>query len=227
MMQAMTIPIGEATEAHEIGGLPGRLVDLMEELGGPGAAIAIAAENLFPPIPSELILPLAGFTASQAGSNMSLLDAILWTTFGSVVGALLLYYLGVWIGRERIRSLIVRMPLVKVSDFDRTEAWFLKHEDKTIFFGRMIPVFRSLISIPAGVERMPLRHFVAFTAAGSAIWNTALIYAGYQLGARWSLVEGYVGILQKVVIAVVVVAAIVVTTKLVRRRRLDPATNER
>ena len=73
---------------------------------------------------------------------------------------------------------------------------------------------------------MPLRHFVAFTAAGSAIWNTALIYAGYQLGARWSLVEGYVGVLQKIVIAVVVVAAIVVTTKLLRRRRLDPATNE-
>jgi membrane protein DedA with SNARE-associated domain len=178
------------------------VTDLMEALGAPGAGIAIALENLFPPLPSELFLPLAGFTASQG--KMNLFAAILWTTTGSVAGALALYYLGALLGRDRIRAIAQRLPLVKVSDVDRTEEWFARHGKATVFFGRMVPIFRSLISIPAGVERMPLPGFLLLTAAGSLIWNSALILAGYVLGANYHLVEQYMGIVSKVVIGLVV-----------------------
>ncbi|MEU4546843.1 DedA family protein [Nonomuraea dietziae] len=124
------------------------LIELMEILGAPGAGLAIALENLFPPLPSEVILPLAGFTSSRG--EMDLLNVLAWTTAGSVVGALALYWAGALLGRERTLALAARIPLLKVSDIAKTEAWFLKHGRKTVFFGRMIPIFRSLISIPAG-----------------------------------------------------------------------------
>ncbi|MEE6280107.1 DedA family protein [Georgenia sp. MJ170] len=178
-------------------------VSLMETMGGPGAAIAIALENLFPPIPSEVILPLAGFTASQG--ELSLVGVILWTILGSVVGAMLLYGLGAWLGIRRLRAIAVRLPLVNGSDIDATEAWFAKHGTKAVFFGRMLPIFRSLISIPAGIERMPLPLFLGLTTAGSTIWNTVLVLAGYFLGERWHIVEQYTGILQWVVIVGVLV----------------------
>ncbi|MFI9812365.1 DedA family protein [Saccharothrix variisporea] len=180
------------------------ITDLMETFGEPGAGLAIALENLFPPLPSELFLPLAGFTASKG--EMNLLAAILWTTAGSVVGALVLYYVGALLGRDRVRRIAAKMPLVKVSDVDKTEEWFQRHGRATVFFGRMIPIFRSLISVPAGVERMPLPTFLVFTTAGSAIWNTGLILAGYALGENWHLVEEYIGLASKVVAGLVVVA---------------------
>ncbi len=177
-------------------------ISLMETLGGPGAAIAIALENLFPPIPSEVVLPLAGFTASQG--DLSLVGVILWTIGGSVVGALALYGLGAGLGIRRLRAIADRLPLVDAHDIDNTERWFARHGPKAVFFGRMLPIFRSLISIPAGIERMPLPRFVALTTAGSAIWNTVLVCAGYLLGEQWHVVERYTGILQWVVIAAMV-----------------------
>lgn len=180
-------------------------VSVIETLGGPGAALLIAVENLFPPLPSEIILPLAGFSASRG--DLGLIEVILWTTFGSLIGALALYYLGAALGRERLRNIVKKMPLVKVSDFDRTERWFQKHETQTVFFGRMIPIFRSLISIPAGIERMPLAQFVAYTVAGSFIWNSVLIVAGFLLGEQWERVGEYVKLLQYIVIAVVVIGS--------------------
>jgi membrane protein DedA with SNARE-associated domain len=198
------------------------VTDLMETLGAPGAGIAIALENLFPPLPSELFLPLAGFTASQG--RMNLVAAILWTTAGSVAGALALYYLGALLGRDRIRAIARRVPLVKVSDVDRTEEWFARHGRATVFFGRMVPIFRSLISIPAGVERMPLPGFLLLTAAGSLIWNSALIIAGYLLGANYHLVDQYVGIVSKVVIGLVAVAVgWFVVARLTRQKKGDHA----
>jgi membrane protein DedA with SNARE-associated domain len=188
------------------GGIAGWAINLMETLGAPGAGLAIAMENLFPPLPSELILPLAGFTASQG--NMGLFDAVLWTTLGSVVGALVLYGLGALLGRERVVAIAAKLPLVKVSDIEKTEAWFAKHGKKTVFFGRMIPIFRSLISIPAGVERMPIMTFTLLTTLGSLIWNTAFVMAGYLLGENYSLVENYMGIVSKVVLGIVVLAVV-------------------
>lgn len=190
----------------------------MEAIGSPGAGLAVALENLFPPIPSEVILPLAGFAAAQG--SMSLLGAILWTTLGSIVGAVVLYYLGAWLGRDRTRAIATRLPLVKVADVDRTEAWFARHGTKAVFLGRMVPIFRSFISLPAGVERMPVAPFLLLTALGSLIWNTALVLAGYLLGRSWWLVESYVGIFQQVVVVAVLVAvAWFVTTRLLRARR--------
>jgi membrane protein DedA with SNARE-associated domain len=203
--------------ADQPGGLAGLAVDLMDKLGGPGAALLVGIDNVFPPMPSELVLPLAGFAASQG--TMSLFMALFWTTLGSVAGAVLTYWLGAWLGRERVRSLIVSAPLMKASDFDRTEKWFLEHGKKAVFFGRMIPLFRSLISLPAGVERMPMWQFLSLTALGSLIWNSVFVVAGYLLGANWQVVDQYAGIFQKVVIAAVALAIVVFVVVRVRDRR--------
>lgn len=196
-------------------------VRVMESLGGPGAAFLIALENVFPPLPSEVILPLAGFTASQG--DLHFVGAILWTTLGSLVGAMVLYQIGAWLGRDRIRHFARKLPLVKVKDIDKAEHWFTKHESQAVFFGRMIPVVRSLISIPAGIEKMPMKLFVIYTAIGSMIWNTALITAGYLLGEQWHLVETYVGVLQYLVLAAVLVfvAYFVLSRTKKRRARRD------
>ncbi|WP_306482626.1 DedA family protein [Streptomyces sp. AS02] len=198
--------IAAAAADAPVGGVAGWAADLMETLGGPGAGLAIALENLFPPLPSEVILPLAGFTASQG--RMDVFAAVAWTTAGSVVGALVLYLLGALLGRDRLIAVASRLPLVKVADVERTEAWFLRHGTKAVFFGRFIPIFRSLISIPAGVERMRLPLFLTLTAAGSLIWNTAFIAGGYALGARWHEVTDLVSLYSKAILVVVAVAVV-------------------
>jgi len=203
--------------AENLNAIAAWAVTLMETLGGFGAGLAIALENLFPPLPSEVILPLAGFAAAQG--TLGLIEVLIWTTAGSVAGALALYGIGAWLGRRRMYAIAERMPLIKVADVERTEAWFGRHGSKAVFFGRMIPIFRSLISIPAGIERMPLLRFTLLTTAGSAIWNTIFVLAGYFLGANWHVVEEYAGVFQKVVIAVVVVAVAVWITLRVRQMR--------
>jgi membrane protein DedA with SNARE-associated domain len=193
-------------------------VSVMETLGGPGAAFLIALENLFPPLPSEVILPLAGFTASQG--SLSLIGAIAWTTLGSLVGALILYQLGKWLGRDNIRNITKKLPLVKVSDIDKAEHWFTAHENQAVLIGRMIPVVRSLISIPAGIEKMPIKLFIIYTVIGSLIWNSVLIITGYILGEQWTIVEQYVGIFQYIVIAAVILyAAYFVITRLSKKQK--------
>ncbi|MEU0945074.1 DedA family protein [Streptomyces canus] len=189
---------------------------LMDTLGAPGAGVAIALENLFPPIPSEAILPLAGFAASAG--RMSLVSVLLWTTAGSVIGALALYGVGALLGRDRTVALAARLPLVKVADIERTEAWFLRHGTKAVFFGRMIPVFRSLVSVPAGVERMPLPVFLTLTTLGSALWNTAFVLAGHALGANWNQVTDVVSAYSKVVLVAAALAVVAfVAVRLLRR----------
>ena len=196
--------LASTTDPDQLTGVAGWGVDLMERLGAPGAGFLIALENLFPPLPSEVVLPLAGFTASRG--DFSLAMALVWTTLGSVVGAVILYGLGAWFGRQRMYWLWDHLPLTKTSDLERTEVWFAKHGRKAVFFGRMVPIFRSLISVPAGVERMPLRTFLLLTLAGSAIWNTVFVLCGYYLGESWHLVEQYVGVFQWIVIVAVVLA---------------------
>ncbi|MDJ0362792.1 DedA family protein [Rhodococcus sp. H29-C3] len=214
--------IAAAAEAEPLDGLAGWAVGIMEALGGPGAAVVVGADNLFPPIPSELVLPLAGFSASQGVFSFG--AALFWTTLGSVLGAIIVYAVGALIGRERTRVLVVRIPLIKAGDFDRTEAWFAKHGSKAVFLGRMVPLFRSFISLPAGIERMGMLKFLVLTTIGSLIWNTVFVTAGYQLGENWHLVEGYAGILQKIVIASVAIAFVVfVAMRLRARRQADHA----
>lgn len=193
------------------------IIHLMEILGAPGVGVAVFLENVFPPIPSEVVLPLAGFTASQG--NMNLIAAFLWATAGSVVGAYLLYWLGAVIGANRLRRIADWMWLVEVEDVDKSLHWFDKYGKLSILFGRLIPGVRSLISIPAGIDRMNVLSFGLFTLLGSAVWNALLIYLGFILGENWSQVTDVIGQFStviKIVIAALVIWAII---KLIRRQK--------
>ncbi|WP_329077224.1 DedA family protein [Streptomyces niveus] len=205
------------------GGVAGWAADLVDTMGAPGAGLAIALENLFPPLPSEVILPLTGFAAGQG--VISLASALFWTTLGSVVGAVILYWVGMVFGRERMHAIWAKLPLVKDADLVRTEEWFARHGTKAVFLGRMVPIFRSLISVPAGVERMRLPLFICLTTLGSLLWNSVLVLAGYGLGDQWHLVETYVGVLSKVVLVLVVVS--VVTYAVVRLRSRSRSHDDR
>mgnify|MGYP002715773522 CR=1 FL=1 len=193
------------------------IIHLMEILGAPGVGVAVFLENVFPPIPSEVVLPLAGFTASQG--SMNLIAAFLWATAGSVVGAYLLYGLGAVIGANRLRRIANWMWLVEVEDVDKSLHWFDKYGKLSILFGRLIPGVRSLISIPAGIDRMNVLSFGLFTLLGSAVWNALLIYLGFILGENWSQVADVIGQFStviKIVIAALVIWAII---KLIRRQK--------
>ena len=199
------------------------VVSLVGALGAPGVGIAVAAENLFPPIPSEVILPSAGFAA--ASGSMGLMSAIVWATIGSVVGALALYALGAWFGRARFYSLASKIPFVKKADIERAEAWFVRRGPLAVLLGRVVPVVRSLISIPAGIERMKLLPFTLYTAIGSALWNSVLIGAGYALGANWAIVEEWISRYQLIVFGLAGIALVVwmVRKWTVRRSRESAA----
>lgn len=186
-------------------------VRLMELLGAPGAGLAIAAENLFPPLPSELILPLAGFAA--ANGTMTLAEAIAWTTAGSVAGAVVLYMIGSRLGLQPLRAIADRLPLLSVADIDRANVWFARRGPAAVLLGRMVPIVRSLISIPAGVQRMHPLTFVLYTAAGSLIWNAAFILAGYHLGAQWDTVADYAGAYTRLTLALIVVGGLVLIAR--------------
>jgi membrane protein DedA with SNARE-associated domain len=187
-------------------GLAGLVADLMNSLGLFGVALILAVETILPFLPSEVALPLAGFTASVPG-NFNVVAVIIAATIGSVGGALILYWLSREFGLERTRSVLAKVPLVTERDIDRGVAWFQRNDAAAVFFGRMVPGIRSLVSIPAGVEKMSLSRFVLFTTAGSLIWNVIWVVAGYQLGSNWESVEKY-GNLLKYALVVAVLAAL-------------------
>ncbi|MGC5614841.1 DedA family protein [Georgenia sp. Z1491] len=215
-------PIAASVPDEGLTGIAGWAVSMMESLGGFGAALLIAIENLFPPIPSEIILPLAGFTASQ-GQTFGLVEVIIWCTAGSVFGAYALYGVGALLGRERTRAIMNWLPLVDVEDVTKTENWFDKHGHWTVLLGRCLPIFRSLISIPAGITRMSLLMFGLLTTIGSLVWNTVLILAGYYLGENWDVVEEYTSWLQYVVIAAVLLLLVWFVVAHLRKRRARAA----
>ncbi len=177
---------------------------IMEQFGLLGVTVMMFLENVFPPIPSELIMPAAGFAAAMGKMNLVLV--IISGTLGSVLGALPLYYLGTVFDEKRLFSLAEKYGkyvLVKPSDVTNAQDWFHKYGKTVIFFGRMIPAIRSLISIPAGMARMPMLPFLVLTAIGSAIWTTILAYAGYILGANYEQVEAFIEPISKIVVIVV------------------------
>jgi membrane protein DedA with SNARE-associated domain len=182
----------------------GQLVlDVIGALGYLGLALLLIAENLFPPIPSEVVLPLAGFLVGRG--DLSLWGAILAATFGSVAGALVLYALGRWGGRK----LVLRYgQWLRVDEkaLGQAEGWFRRYGDWVVLFARVVPLARSIVSIPAGTMEMPVLRFVVLTTLGSAVWNSILIGAGVVLGANWQAVSGWMGSYSDVVLVVATVA---------------------
>jgi membrane protein DedA with SNARE-associated domain len=189
----------------------------MEALGALGVGLAILLETVVPPIPSEVVLPLAGFLAETG--RMSLVAAFGAATVGSVLGAGVLYQLGRWLGPDRSRRLLDRLPLVDTADVDKAFGAFERHGRAAVLFGRLVPVVRSFVSVPAGVVRMPWPQFLVYTALGSAVWNGALIGAGVALGTQYELVEKYVGFLDYALVAAVAGALVWIAVRHVRRRR--------
>ncbi len=166
---------------------------VMDKLGLIGVTLMMFLENVFPPIPSELIMPAAGFAA--AIGELSLISVIIAGTIGSVLGALPLYYLGSRLDETKLIRLTERYGkylLITPKDIVSAQAWFDRHGKTVVFFGRMIPAIRSLISIPAGMARMSLLPFLMLTAMGSMIWSALLAYAGFVLGANYEKVGIYI-----------------------------------
>lgn len=192
------------------------IVWVMRTIGAPGVGVATALETVFPPVPSEVVLPLAGYTASQG--HYGVVSAVVWATVGSLVGALVLYHAGKAWGVERLCRLADRIPLLHARDVHRSIGWFQRHGRSAIFFGRLVTGVRSLISIPAGVDRMPIWQFTVYTAAGSLVWNAVLIGTGYHLGSRWHVVERSVGNVSNVAYLLIALAAAVFVVRRVRRR---------
>lgn len=191
------------------------IVGLMEVLGAPGVGIAILLENLFPPIPSEVVLPLAGFTVAQGSLN--LVNVFIWSVLGSVIGAYILYGVGAWLGLERLRKIADWMWLVRVSDVDKSMEFFHKHGKPSIFFGRLIPGIRSLISIPAGLDRMNLVMFGLWTTLGSGIWNAILIFLGLKLGENWEQATAWADTYSKVIYVVLILIILGFLAYFIRR----------
>ena len=182
-------------------GLATWAADVIDALGYIGVFALIVLENVFPPIPSEAILPLAGFLAGQG--EMWLPAVIIAATLGAVAGALILYGLGAWFGDRRVRWLINRYGkwlVITEEDFDKANGWFNRYGGLAVLICRLVPIVRSLVSIPAGLRRMNLTTFIIYTAIGSGIWNSILVIAGWWLGDNWEEVGGVVDYLEYPVI---------------------------
>ena len=169
-----------AAASSDQGGITGFLLDVVERLGAIGVGFAILLETVVPPIPSEAVLGLAGVLINDG--RLSIVPVVLCATLGSILGALFFYYVGRALGPRRSHAFLDRLPLVETEDVDKTFAWFERHGRSAVFFGRMVPIVRSFISVPAGVVRMPLPQFVVYTAGGSLIWNSVLIGLGVAAG---------------------------------------------
>jgi len=191
-------------------GIAAWVTNIMNSLGYPGIAFLMFAENLFPPIPSELIMPLAGFNIAQ--QNMAWLPAIAAGTVGTIAGALPWYYIGKVFNAQRLGAWCDRYGKwlgLSSADINKSVAWFNRHGTKAVFFGRLVPGIRTLISLPAGIEGMALPTFLLYSTAGTAIWVTFLTVIGYALGESYSDVEQYIAPLSKIALGIVVVALII------------------
>jgi membrane protein DedA with SNARE-associated domain len=203
----------QSSDPSQLTGLVGWVADVIAALGAVGVALLTLLDNFFPPVPSEVVLPLAGYLASQ--DRLTLVGALAASTFGSVAGAAVLYWLGARLGRQRMDALVTKIPLVELDDVDRARQWFDRHGTAAVFFGRMVPGVRSLISIPAGSARMSLVTFMVATTLGSLLWNLGLVGAGYLLGRQWRTAGAYSDYLNYALVA----ALAVVILRFVWRRR--------
>lgn len=183
--------------------------DIILALNYPGITAIIFTENIFPPIPSELVLPFAGFLV--ADDQLNLILVILAATLGSVLGALVLYYIGLWLEDHVLLAFVRRYGkwfTVSEAEYLRVLELFRKRGEWIVLFGRVIPIVRSLISVPAGMAKMPMPRFIFFTAIGATVWNTVLVVAGYFLGENWEQILGIVDQYQDIVMIVGVIAVV-------------------
>jgi membrane protein DedA with SNARE-associated domain len=188
-------------------GLADWVTDVVDALGYVGVALLVALENVFPPIPSEIILPFAGFVARDGGATLP--GMIAAATAGSLIGALVLYGIAAWIGPDRLDHFLLRHGKwfrLTSTDVRRADRWFDRHSDGAVLICRCVPLLRSLVSIPAGFRRMNLVRFLVLTLIGSVIWNTALVTAGYVLRDNWEDVEPVIEVAQYVVIVGIIAA---------------------
>lgn len=208
-----------------LGGIEQWATDVVDSLGYIGVAGLVALETVVPPIPSEVILPLAGSLVAEDRFNFPLV--VIAATIGSLIGSLLLYGVAYWIGPLRLRRIVARtgrFVLVDLEDVDRAQQQFDRYGGLAVMFGRLVPGVRSLISLPAGLVRMAPGRFIVYTAIGSAVWNGTLVGIGWGLADQWYRVGDYAPILEYVVIAAGAVAIIwFVTTRLLHRRRVANA----
>ncbi len=203
----------------EYEGFIGWVLSLMETLGEAGVGIAVLLEVFIPPIPSEAVLPGAGFLAYEGRMNVWL--AWLAATLGALIGAWLWYGVGAALGRDRTRRVVARVPLMDAADFDRAERFFLRWGGTAVLVGRCVPLVRSFISIPAGIERMGIWKFTGYTALGSGIWNGIWIGLGFAFGpVIQPVLEQWSGLLSRLVVVVIVaLIAWFVIARLIRRAR--------
>ena len=196
--------------------MEGWIFDVISALGYLGLALLLVAENLFPPIPSEVVLPLAGFVVGQGDLVFWL--ALLASTAGSVAGALILYALGRYGGR----GLVLRYGSwlhVSAEELEWAEGWFRRYGDWVVLGARVVPFARSIVSIPAGTMKMPLLRFTLLTTLGSSVWNALLIGAGVALGANWGLISGWIGSYSDAVLILLAGAAALFLVLRHRRRK--------
>lgn len=189
-------------------------------LGYLGIAFVMLIENLFPPIPSELVMPFAGFLVGRG--ELSFVGVMVAGTAGAVLGALALYYIGYWAGEPLVRPFVRRYGrwlMLSEADLDRAMGAFTRHGDAIVFTGRLVPLIRSLISLPAGMQRMPLGRFLLFTTLGSSLWNLALTVAGLVLGIYWERVLDIISDYQKFVLGGLLIAVIVFVVSRLRSVR--------
>lgn len=188
------------------------VLNTMNSLGYVGIAFLMFMENLFPPIPSELIMPFAGFTAAQPGGNLAIAPAIIAGVLGTVLGAFPWYYAGKVMGETRIKGWIAKRGKwigISVEELDKTDRWFQKHGKKAVLFGRMIPVIRTLVSVPAGFSNMPMAQFLIYSTIGTLGWVSLLTGIGYWLGVQkldYHLVDQYLSPVSKAIAVLLVLA---------------------
>lgn len=184
--------------------------DWLDQFGYLGVFLLILIENIFPPIPSEVILTLGGFMTTT--TTMTRLGMIIASTAGSVVGAVILYWIGTLLDVARLEKIIQKygkLLRLTMKDIHKADAWFAKYGVWAVFFGRLVPIVRSLISIPAGMSKMQFGIFIWFTLLGTLIWNTVLVSVGAVVGENWGKIVGYMDIYSNIVyiiLAVIIIA---------------------
>ena len=200
------------------------IISIMNKYGYIGILFLITVENIFPPIPSEVILTLGGFMTSKDGVTMSLFGVIMYSTFGSMLGAIILYYVGFIFNKDRllkiVRSKVGRVLCLKESDIVKSDSSFNKNGDLTVLYCRFIPIVRSLISIPAGVNKMKLSIFLLYTFVGSLIWNTVLVSLGKLVGENYMVVAGVFSKYSKIILILLICLIVYKIIKKIKKDKI-------